>query len=102
MLSKDDRYVAAEILFAFCFLACYCKCLPQERSRQLAVARDKLGEESEQLRRTAQALEATKEDLRTSHAALQLTAADNERLLAQIAEAKQMLRAAQVFVAKWM
>ena len=71
-------------------------CLLQDHTQQLAAASVQLEKESEELRRTAKALEVTKAELNSSNAALQLSVADNERLQAQIEEAKQALRAAQV------
>ncbi|OEH80630.1 myosin heavy [Cyclospora cayetanensis] len=69
--------------------------LPQESSQHLATTREQLAKESAELERTTKALQATKDDLRTSIDALNLTTADNEKLLAEVEEAKRLLRDAQ-------
>lgn len=82
--------------YCWCDWLTPCAYALQERSRQLEAARDELEKESEELHRTAQALEDTQEELRVSTAALKLTAADNEKLVAQVEEARELLLEAQV------
>ncbi|XP_026190575.1 myosin-7B [Cyclospora cayetanensis] len=67
----------------------------EESSQHLATTREQLAKESAELERTTKALQATKDDLRTSIDALNLTTADNEKLLAEVEEAKRLLRDAQ-------
>ncbi|KAL8440548.1 hypothetical protein Efla_003219 [Eimeria flavescens] len=61
----------------------------EEKAAELAAARMQMKKE------TAEALEATQEELRLSAAALCLTAADNDRLLAEVEEGRRLLQAAK-------